>query len=470
MKHPIGMYVISATEMWERFSFYIFSGILVLFMLEVLHFSVPFCTFLYGIIIGLTYFLQLVAGFVCDAYLGNRKSVIIGGILMIIAQLVFTYCGSLFYLTANVAEHSSFLFSYPEIVFLIGVVVMAVGASLFKVSITSFVGLFYDENDERLDSAYTIFYMLINAGAFFAPLLLNFVVGVNNPSLYQYGFLVGAIIITIGVVMFLLLKNKYVCLPNGEPVGIIPVSKTQKNIEKRKNVNIDDKLSKIEIDHLKVIVLILLVITVFFIAHEQISTSIIILSMDYVNNIIPVINYEIFPEFYLSLNPLFIVIFSLVFIKLMSLLSDRKKEPSSISKLTIGLIFLAISFLFLYVPFLLENTKIEMVWMLLFNFFLVISEIFIMPISLSLITKLSPLKYKTSMVGILFVATGIAEVFSGMFASALPSGGETTMLLGIIPISNIASFMGVFIILAVVALIIWVLLKGKIKKLMHDVN
>lgn len=470
MKHPMGMYVISATEMWERFSFYIFSGILVLFMYEVLHFSVPFCTFLYGIIIGSTYFLQMVAGLVCDAYLGNRKSVIIGGILMIIAQFIFTYCGSLFYLTANVAEHSSFLFSYPEIIFLIGVAVMAVGASLFKVSITSFVGLFYDENDERLDSAYTIFYMLINVGGFFAPLLLNFVVGVNDPSLYQYGFLAGAIIIIIGVAMFLLLKNKYLCLPNGDPVGVIPVSKVQKNIEKRKNVNLGEKLSKIETDHLKVILLVLLVISVFFIAHEQISTSIIILSVDYVNNIIPFTNFEVYPEFYLTLNPLFIVILSPVFIKLTSVLSDRKKEPSSISKLTIGLIFLAISFLFLYLPFLLGNMKIEMVWMLLFNFFLVISELFIMPISLSLITKLSPLKYKTSMVGVMFVATGIAEVISGIFASAYPNEGEATMLLGLIPITDIASFMGVFIILALVAAIIWILLRGTVKKLMHDVN
>ena len=470
MKHPMGMYVISATEMWERFSFYIFSGILVLFMYEVLHFSVPFCTFLYGIIIGSTYFLQMVAGLVCDAYMGNRKSVIIGGILMIIAQFIFTYCGSLFYLTANVAEHSSFLFSYLEIIVLIGVAVMAVGASLFKVSITSFVGLFYDENDERLDSAYTIFYMLINVGGFFAPLLLNFVVGVNDPSLYQYGFLAGAIIIIIGVAMFLLLKNKYLCLPNGDPVGVIPVSKVQKNIEKRKNVNLGEKLSKIETDHLKVILLVLLVISVFFIAHEQISTSIIILSVDYVNNIIPFTNFEVYPEFYLTLNPLFIVILSPVFIKLTSVLSDRKKEPSSISKLTIGLIFLAISFLFLYLPFLLGNMKIEMVWMLLFNFFLVISELFIMPISLSLITKLSPLKYKTSMVGVMFVATGIAEVISGIFASAYPNEGEATMLLGLIPITDIASFMGVFIILALVAAIIWILLRGTVKKLMHDVN
>lgn len=467
MKHPIGMYVISTTELWERFSFYIFSGILVLFMYEVLHFSTPFSTFLFGIIIGSTYFLQLIAGYICDTYMGNRKAIIFGGIFMIIAQLIFTYCGSLYLITANVPEHSSFLFNYPETIFLIGVVVMAIGASFFKVSVTSFVSLFYEDNEELLDSAYTIFYMLINVGGFLAPLLLNFVVGVNDPSLYQYGFLAGAIIITIGVAMFVILKNKYLCLPNGEAVGVIPISKSKKVLEKK--TDISDKLSKVDIDHLKVIILILIVISVFFIAHEQISTSIIILSMDYVNNIIPFTNFEVFPEFYLTLNPLFIVILSPLFIKFLSMLSDRKKEPSSISKLAIGLLFLSLAYVLLLIPYLLEP-KMDMIWMLLFNVFLVISELFIMPISLSLITKLSPAKYTTSMVGIMFVATGIAEIFSGMFASALPTGGKAAMLLGIIPIADVASFMLIFIILAAVAALIWLLLRGKLKQLMHGIS
>lgn len=133
-------------------------------MLQVLHFSTAFSTFLFGMIIGSTYLFQLLAGYISDAFIGNRKAIIIGGALMVIAQLIFTYDASLYYLTTNVAEHSAFLFSQIEIIFLIGVFIMAIGASFIKVSVTSFVGLFYPDNEELLDSAYTIFYMLINVG------------------------------------------------------------------------------------------------------------------------------------------------------------------------------------------------------------------------------------------------------------------------------------------------------------------
>lgn len=473
MKHPMGMYVISVTEMWERFSFYIFSGILVLFMLEVLCFSMEFATCLFGIIIASTYFLQLIAGYITDTYIGNRKAIIFGGILMLISQIVFTYDASLYYLTANVAEHSAFLFSYPEIVFLIGVVIMAVGASFFKVSVTSFVGLFYPDNEELLDSAYTVFYMLINVGGFLAPLALNFAVGVNDPSLYQYGFLIGAITIFIGLVMFIVLKNKYLRLPNGEPIGVIPICKSPHVLENKSNGNIADKLSKIEIDRLKVIFLILIMITVFFIAHEQISTSLIILPMTYINNVIPFTGIEVAPQFFLTLNPLFIIILSPVFVKLFSMLSDRKKEPSSISKLGIGLFLVAVSYVFLYIPLvgIQEYSTMHMSWMFAFNFILVVAELLMMPIALSLISKLAPLKYRSLMVGVLFVASAVANVISGYFASAFPDEiGETTMLLGLIPLHGPASFMVVFIVLSVVFALMWLLLKNKIKKLMHGIN
>ena len=473
MKHPTGMYVISVTEMWERFSFYIFSSILVLFMFDVLHFSMSYTTFLFGIIIGATYFLQLIAGYLSDKYLGNRKAIIFGGIFMLIAQIVFTYDASLYYLTANVAEHSALLFSYPETVFLIGVAIMAIGASFFKVSVTSFVGLFYPDNEEMVDSAYTIFYMLINVGGFLAPLALHFVVGDGNPALYQYGFLVGAVAIFIGLVMFIALKNKYLRLPSGEPIGIVPISKTQKIVEKKTNVDVSEKLSKIEIDRIKVIFLILIIITVFFVSHEQISTSMLPLAMNYLNNIVPFTNYEFTPQFYLTLNPLFIIILSPIFIKFLSMLADRNKEPSSISKLGIGLLFVALGYVMLVIPFSLAgaNARISMSWIVLFNIFLVIAELFIMPIALSLMSKLAPAKYASLMVGVLFAATAVAEVISGYFASAFPSiVGESTMLLGIIPIANVASFMWVFVILSLIFAVIWLLFKNKVKKLTHGVS
>lgn len=232
-------------------------------MYEVLHFSLSFSSFLYGIIIGVTYLFQMIAGYISDTYLGNRKSIIIGGIGMFLSQLIFMYAASLYSLTANVAEHSSFIFNYVEMIFLIGIVFMIFGSGFFKVSVTSFVGLFYEDNDERLDSAYTIFYMFINIGAFLAPLFANFVVGVNNPSLYQYGFLMAAIIILIGTVMFILLKNKYMKLANGDAIGVVPISKDERMLKRRHNIDLNEKLSKIEINHMKVIFLILIVIIAF---------------------------------------------------------------------------------------------------------------------------------------------------------------------------------------------------------------
>ena len=471
MSHPVGMYVVSVTELWERFSFYIFSGILVLFMMEVLHFSMEFSTSLFGIIIGGTYFFQLISGFTIDKYLGNRKAVIFGGIFMFIAQLIFMYGASLFYLTTNVPVHSAFLFSYPEIIFLIGVIVMIIGASFFKVSITSFVGLFYPDNEELVDSAYTIFYTLINVGGFLAPLALHMVVGVNDPSLYQYGFLVGAITILVSLIIFVVFRSK-LCLPDGEPVGVKPISKTKKMIEKRKN-QVNEKLSEIEIDRLKVIIFILFIIMAFFIAHEQISISFLIFAMSYVNNVVPFINITLSPQAYLTLNPLLIILISPIFIKLSSVLSKRNKEPSSISKLGIGLYVVGFAFLTLVIAFLTADAdmKIGMYWMVIFNLFLVIGELLIMPIALSLVSKLAPPRYTSLMIGVLFASTGIAEIIAGFFASAIPDTvGETTFLLGIIPITGIDSFMWVFVIICVVFGTVWFLFKNKIKKLMHGIS
>ena len=193
MEHPKGVYAISLIEMWERFSFFIFCGILVLYMIEVLHFSMPFASILYGVIVGAGYLLQLVTGQITDTYFGNRKAIMVGSILMLASQLIFAFDASLYNLSISIPTHSSFLFTYPEIIFLIGVVFISLGGSFIKVSATSFISLFYKDQESLLDAAYTLFYMVFNIGSFFAPLVLGLVVGVHDPSLYQYGFILGAI-------------------------------------------------------------------------------------------------------------------------------------------------------------------------------------------------------------------------------------------------------------------------------------
>lgn len=468
MDHPKGMYIISLTEMMERFSFYIFVAIIVLFMMQVLHFSAEFSTFLYGIIVAMTYLSQLAAGYLTDRFINNRRSIIIGGIFAFISQMILAYSASLYYLTTRVPDHSSLLFNYPEMVFFIGILFMVIGTGFLKVSLTSFVGLFYDEGDSRIDSAYTIFYMFINIGAFLAPILAHFVVGVNDPSLYQYGFLVSGVIVFLGIIFFIA-SRKYLCMPDGEPVGAIPISKNEKFIQRRiKTDKLPVKLTKTEISHVKVILLAIIVVILFEAAYEQIKTSLIIFDMLFVNNTLPFINHSISPEFFLSLPPLFVIIFSLILIKVNSMLSNRNEEVSSISKFGSGLIIASLAFVALLIPSysLGSGVKMSMIWLFLFALFIVLGELLVMPVSLSFVSKLAPPKYTSLMMGVMFGATASSEILAGILASAMPqSYNQTTMLMNFIPIHGVTSFMWVFIIFLAGSGVIWLLLKNRIKEL-----
>lgn len=234
----------------------------------------------------------------CDKFIGNRKAIIFGITFILIAQLIFTYDASLFGTSANVAQHSTLLFTYPEILFLLGVGAMSIGVSFFKVNIASFINLFYKEDSKLMDSAFSIFYFFINIGGFLAPLFVNSVVGVHHPELYQYGFLIGVIAIFLGLIVFILSKNRLFVLPNGEPVGVKPISKTIKISENKSNEDKGKKLSKIEIDRFKVIFLILIAAIVFQIFFQQNFTTLILFAESHVNNVIPFINHSISPSFY----------------------------------------------------------------------------------------------------------------------------------------------------------------------------
>ena len=471
MKHPMGTYLISVTEFIEKFSYFIFAGTLVLFMNEVLHFSIHFSALLYGIIASSCYFFQVVSGYLTDVYLGNRKSVIIGGILMIISQLIFTYDGSLYYLTESVPTHSTLLFSYPEIIFIIGVIFFSIGASFIKISVTSFIGLFYEGKEELLDSAYTTFYMITNFGPLLAPVVLSIVVGIGYPHLYQYGFFIGAIVLLIGLIIFILFKDKYLVDAHGEAIGNNPISemieeKMGENPSRAKGGN----LSKIEIDRVKVIFLILIICTVFYCSLEQILTSLIVIAIHYVNNTIPFTSFTLGPQIYISLNAVFVIILSPIFLKLMPKLAERNKEPSSLGKLGIGTFCLTLAFASLLLPTIVSSGKIHMGWMVVFNFFLSAGEIFIIPIGLSLISKLAPVRYRSLMMGIMFTATAIAEIFSGVLASAVPLPNKSTFLFGIIPITNLSSFIWIFILTSGIVGILWFIFKNRIHKLMHGID
>lgn len=160
--HPKGLYVLFVTEMWERFSYYGMRALFILFMTKALLFDKAYASDIYGSYTGLVYLTPLIGGYMADRYWGNRKSIIIGGILMAVGQFFMFIAGTVY------QSASAPLWMFIGLAFLI------IGNGFFKPNISTMVGQLYPEGDKRVDSAFTIFYMGINLGAFIAPFVCGY--------------------------------------------------------------------------------------------------------------------------------------------------------------------------------------------------------------------------------------------------------------------------------------------------------
>ena len=191
--HPKGLYVLFVTEMWERFSYYGMRAIFVLFMAKALLFDKALGSQIYGSYTGLVYLTPLLGGYMADRYWGNRKSIIIGGILMAIGQFFMFIAGSFF--------QEAFA---PMIMFA-GLGFLIFGNGFFKPNISTMVGQLYPPGDKRVDSAFTIFYMGINLGAFIAPLLCGYLGDTGSPEDFKWGFLAACFGMIVSVILFVTL-------------------------------------------------------------------------------------------------------------------------------------------------------------------------------------------------------------------------------------------------------------------------
>lgn len=214
--HPKGLYVLFVTEMAERFSYYGMRAIFVLFLTKALLFDKAFSSDIYGSYTGLVYLTPLIGGYMADRYWGNRKSIIIGGIMMAIGQL-FMFASGSFYENIEIAR----------VLMMVGLTALILGNGFFKPNISTMVGQLYPKGDKRIDSAFTIFYMGINLGAFLSPLICGGLGDTGNPADFKWGFLAAAIGMTISTILFVWLKNHYIVTPDGKPVGAEPNSKRE---------------------------------------------------------------------------------------------------------------------------------------------------------------------------------------------------------------------------------------------------
>jgi len=209
--HPKGLYLLFITEMFERFSYYGMRAIFILFLTKALLFDKVLSSDIYGSYTGLVYLTPLLGGYMADRYWGNRKSIVIGGIMMAIGQFCMFLSGS-FYTQVE----------FATVLMVGGLGMLIFGNGFFKPNISTMVGQLYVKGDKRIDSAFTIFYMGINLGAFLSPLICGGLGNTGNPADFKWGFLAASIGMMVSTLIFVWLKSHYLVSPEGKAIGDKP--------------------------------------------------------------------------------------------------------------------------------------------------------------------------------------------------------------------------------------------------------
>jgi proton-dependent oligopeptide transporter, POT family len=492
--HPKGLYVLFATEMWERYNYYGMRAILVLFMTKALLFDKVFASNLYGSYTGLIYLTPLVGGYIADRYWGNKRSIIAGGLLMAIGEFLLFFCGSLY----NSSE------SLSSLLFFSGLGFMIAGNGFFKPNISSLVGQLYPKGDRRIDAAYTIFYMGINVGGALGPFVCGLVGDTNDPSDFKWAFLVAGIGMLISVVIQVLYHNKYVVDPNTKEVlGLTPAGSPKKTtnpffmagglllfsfltigliyIDAKVFsylfylliasilliafiIFTDKTLDRHEKSKVGVIFIVSFFVIFFWSAFEQAGASLTFFAEEQTQR--QVGSYLVPASLFQSLNSIFVIVFAPVFAWLW--LKMGKREPSSPTKMSLGLFLLALGYLWIAfgVKDVAPGVKVSMMWLTGMYALHTWGELSLSPIGLSLVNKLAPLKFASLLMAVWFTANAFANKLAGVLSALYPENGKTTSLLGY-QMSNMYDFFMLFVFMAGIASVILFLLSRQLQKMMQ---
>ncbi|MDY3364306.1 peptide MFS transporter [Riemerella anatipestifer] len=457
--HPAGLYLLFFTEMWERFSYYGMRAILIYYLTKTylqggLSIDPAHASLIYGYFTGFVYFTPLIGGWLADKFLGQRLSITIGGILMMLGQF------TLFAINTHFGLY-------------IGLLLLIIGNGFFKPNISVLVGNLYEEGDERRDSAFSIFYMGINLGALIAPL----VIGVLTDDIfakkdaageimsygYKYGFLAAGLGMLLGQVLFNTLAQKYLGNIGKKPKKQIEVEKEVEVI--KEEIENGDELKKVEKQRVSVIFILFLFAVFFWAGFEQAGSSIALYTDNYIdrNVDIPFIgNYTIPASWFQSVNPFFIVALAPLFAMFWS--SKLGKKLSTPVKMGLGMVILGIGFWFMLGAVserggdIADPTIKASLWWLVMTYFVhTIGELCLSPVGLSVVTKLAPVRLASVLMAVWLLSSSVANFLGGYIAAYVEKMGA----------GQVFTYISGFVIACGLLLL---LLSKPISKMMHGVK
>ncbi len=514
--HPKGLYLLFVTEMWERFSYYGMRALFMLYMTQALLFNKELASQIYGNYTGLVYLTPLLGGYIADRYWGNRRSIIWGAIVMAIGQFVM-FLSACYY--DNVALAQPLMLS--------GLGALILGNGLFKPNISTMVGNLYAPNDSRKDAAFTIFYMGVNVGATIAPLWCGLVGNTGNPEDFKWGFLSSCVGMLIGATVFQIFKNKYLHTPDGDPVGMPPAKVEVEKVEAKSassksefplvrvvvaavsfillfglfSVNwdsfssseislfadadwigamiyssvivmplfilTDSSLTRLEQKRIGVIYIIAFFVIFFWAAYEQAGASLTFFADEQTNRVI--FGWEMPAAYFQSFNAIFIVALAPLFAMLWSFLGKRNLEPSSPLKQSIGLFLLSMGYLFIAfgVNGVAPDAKVSIIWLTGLYFIHTMGELCLSPIGLSMVNKLSPVRFSSLLMGVWYLSTSAANKLSGVLSGYYPEDGAPAKNFMGYQVETLSDFFMLFVFMSGVAAVVLFLLSSKLSKMME---
>jgi len=381
--HPVGLYVLFFTEMWERFSYYGMRALLTLYLVESTASDNPGLGWtdgeslaLYGWYTMFVYVASIPGGWIADKFLGQKKSVLFGGILLVMGHGILA-----------VEELWAFY---------TGLCLIVSGVGMLKPNISTMVGGLYKQGDIRRDKGFTIFYIGINVGAFLSSLIVGYVGEVHG---WHYGFGLAGIGMALGLIQYLA-GQKYL-IHVGNYINSSSDQKAKDAIKK--------PLTKIEKDRIIVLFISFLLVIVFWGAFEQAGGLMNIYAKQKTDRML--MGWEVPATWFQSLNAMFIIFLGTSVAGYWAMRKLKDKISTSLFKMILG--------------------SSAMYWLVLAYLFHTVGELCISPVALSFITKLAPLKYASLMMGVYFAMTGFGNKLAGILGESASKFGEFSIFTGI---------------------------------------
>lgn len=487
--HPKGLMTLFFSEMWERFCYYGMRTLLTLYLVKSLMKGDAEASLIYGAYTGLIYAAPILGGRMADRYLGYRYAVLLGAVMMAIGEFLI--------LGGN------------ETMLLIGMGALIVGNGYFKANISTIVGKLYEEGDPRRDSGFTIFYIGINIGALLATTLVAYI-GETYGFKYGFGLSGLGMLAAFGIFHFnrdkysaaaglditeagkkkvfagltmvqaitigslLLIPLCYVLISQNELMdyillglfGFIAFSmiKAGMNEDKLKNVSVWR-------DRMIALIIFMLINITFWACFEQAGTSLTLFADRNVDRLI--FGWEMPASMTQFFNPFFIITFGSIFSVMWIKLSAIGKNPSIPMKFALGIFQLALGFLvtIIALPFANEAFQVPLLTLVFLYMLHTTGELFLSPIGLSMVTKLSPQSFSGTAMGAWFLSFAIANYLGGKIAAMTGGhGGDGAALSveeGLANYTEIFSTIG-YVLLGIALLI--AIFNRPLKKLMHGVE